>query len=200
MKRILSLVLAFMMVFGMIPAISFAADAAEYTVAEKIPATLDTSTSVNPWGAPVGKWVPMFGTADGQPNDGTWAAWSADSHYAEIVADGYKDLGALHLKSNVHKNVSVAIKPGLVAGESYTIGLWAKGTSNSGKVLASYSNGDFVIIGASQELGADWTYYEKTFTATTSVFNLMAADWGVTDIYVDNITIKNSAGDDLLAG
>ena len=202
MKRILSMVLALMMILGMVPAVSFAAAAAEYTVVDKVPVKLDTSVSYSPWGTPWASytWYPMYATGDGQPDGGTWGAWSADSHYAEIVADGYQDAGALHLKSNSGKNVSVAINACLTVDQTYTIGLWAKGTSNSGRVLASYGNGDFVIINTHADLGADWTYYEATFTANLNQFNLMAADWGVTDIYVDNITIKDANGVDMLQG
>ena len=202
MKRILSMVLALMMILGMVPAVSFAAAAAEYTIVEKDPVTLDTSVSYSPWGTPWASytWYPMYATADGQPDSGTWGAWSADSHYAEVVADGYQDAGALHLKSNSGKNVSVAINACLTVDQTYTIGLWAKGTSNSGRVLASYGNGDFAIIESFQNLGADWTYYEASFTANLNQFNLMAADWGVTDIYVDNITIKDANGIDMLQG
>jgi len=202
MKRILSMVLALMMILGMVPAVSFAAAAAEYTIVEKDPVTLDTSVSYSPWGTPWASytWYPMYATTDGQPDGGTWGAWSADSHYAEVVADGYQDAGALHLKSNSGKNVSVAINACLTVDQTYTIGLWAKGTSNSGRVLASYGNGDFAIIESFQNLGADWTYYEASFTANLNQFNLMAADWGVTDIYVDNITIKDANGIDMLQG
>lgn len=198
MKRILSMVLALMMILGMVPAVA----AAEYAVVDKIPVTLDTSVSYSPWGTPWASytWYPMYATGDGQPDGGTWGAWSADSHYAEVVADGYQDAGALHLKSNSGKNVSVAIHACLTVEQTYTIGLWAKGTSNSGRVLASYGNGDFTIINTHADLGTDWTYYEASFTANLNQFNLMAADWGVTDIYVDNITIKDANGVDMLQG
>ena len=202
MKRTLSMVLALMMILGMLPVIGLGADAAEYTVVDKVPVTLDTNVSYSPWGTPWASytWYPMYATGDGQPDGGTWGAWSSDSHYAEVVAEGYRDAGALHLKSNSGRNVSVGINACLAVNQTYTIGLWAKGTSNSGKVLASYGNGDFVIIGASAELGADWTYYEASFTANLNQFNLMASDWGVTDIYVDNITIKDADGVDMLQG
>jgi len=198
MKRIISMVLALMMILGVIPAVA----AAEYAVVDKVPVTLDTSVSYSPWGTPWASytWYPMYATADGQPDSGTWGAWSADSHYAEVVADGYQDAGALHLKSNSGKNVSVGINACLTVDQTYTIGLWAKGTSNSGRVLASYGNGDGAIISTFENLSADWTYYETSFTANLNQFNLVAADWGVTDIYVDNITIKDANGVDMLQG
>jgi len=198
MKRIISMVLALMMILGMVPAVS----AAEYAVVDKVPVNFDTSVSYSPWGTPWASytWYPMYATGDGQPDGGTWGAWSADSHYAEVVADGYQDAGALHLKSNSGKNVSVGINACLTVDQTYTIGLWAKGTSNSGRVLASYGNGDGAIISTFENLSADWTYYEASFTANLNQFNLMAADWGVTDIYVDNITIKDVNGIDVLQG
>ena len=66
------------------------------------------------------KWVPMFPA--GAPDNGHWAAWDAD-HYADIVAEGNFDMGALHLKSLAGVNTSVAIDLGMTPGEVYTIGM-----------------------------------------------------------------------------
>ena len=158
--------------------------------------TIDPSAMTGAYTAPA-SWTPMYPT--GTPDSGTWEGWN-DTHYAQITSEGYADPGALHLKSYSHKNTAVAIDAGMAVGKSYTLGLWAKGTSNSGKVLALYANGDPVIIGASDQLTADWSYYEITFTASISQINLMASDWGNTDIYIDNITLKGTDGKDLLAG
>ena len=157
---------------------------------------LDTEKMFSAYNAPNGVWSVMYPA--GAPNDSTWPAWD-DTHYGEIVKNGYKDPGALHLVSASHKNAAVAIGVDMTAGEEYTLGLWAKGSSNSGKVLFSYANGDPVIIGASA-LKAEWTYYEVAFTCSTTQLNIVAADWGETDIYIDNITLKNVRGEDLLAG
>jgi len=164
----------------------------------KVPITIDTSRQTGAYQAYEGHWVPMYPA--GAPDSGTWAAWNTGSHYAEIVEAGHYDVGALHLKSNSGKNVGVAIKANMVLGQSYTLGLWAKGTSNSGRVLALYANGDPAIIGSFNQLSADWKYHEITFTANVQQINLMAADWGVTDMYVDNITLKGADGVDLLSG
>ena len=141
-------------------------------------------------------WATFYPT--GNPQAGTWAAWASDSHYGQIVSEGYKDAGALNLKSNSGKNTGVAIHAGMTPGQQYTLGLWVKGTSNSGRVLAMYGNGDGVIIGASENLKAHWTYYEMTFTANLPQLNLVASDWGVSDLYIDNVTLKDVSGNDLL--
>lgn len=141
-------------------------------------------------------WATFYPT--GNPQAGTWAAWASGSHYGQIVSEGYKDAGALNLKSNSGKNTGVAIHAGMTPGQQYTLGLWVKGTSNSGRVLAMYGNGDGVIIGASENLKAHWTYYEMTFTANLPQLNLVASDWGVSDLYIDNVTLKDVSGNDLL--
>lgn len=176
-------------------------DFCEYVEAED-PAELmsiDTSVAYPSYGgAPTDRWSVMFEM--GEATD-AWPAWSSDRPYGEIVAEGYLDAGALHLASEISMNVSAAIGVNMVQGQTYTLALWAKGTSNSGRVLFSYGNGDTVIIGASAELGADWTYYEVTITADVrKQLNLVASGWGVTDVYIDNVTLKNADGVDLLAG
>ena len=159
---------------------------------------LDTATVANAYGGSLsGVWTPMYPT--GGPDSGTWPAWD-DVHYAEITANGYKDAGSLHLVSCAGKNTGIAINAGMTAGETYTLGFYAKGTVNTGKVLGMYANGDGTIISDTASFGAGWNYYEHTFTAEMSQINLVAADWGSVDIYVDNITLVDSNGTDLLAG
>ena len=94
----------------------------------------------------------------------------------------------------------MAIDAGMQVGQRYSLGLWAKGTSNSGRVLSLYANGDPVIISTPDQLTEDWSYYEISFTASFAQINLLASDWGNTDIYIDNITLKNADGVDLLSG
>ena len=160
--------------------------------------TLDAEAMANAYQAPNGVWTPMY--PSGTPTSGsTWLAWD-DTHYAEIVAAGYRDRGALHMKSASYKNTAVAIGVDMVVGETYTLGLWAKGISNSGKVLAQYGNGDPVVIAASTALTSDWSYYECVFTAGLTQLNLLAPDWGVTNIYIDHITLIGEDGVDLLEG
>ncbi len=171
---------------------------AEPETAGWIPAELNT-TIVSAYDCTdTQQWHPMYPA--GSPDGGTWAGWSASSHYGEVVAEGHNDTGALHLKSNVGKNAGVAINAGMTAGQKYTLSLWAKGTSNSGRVLSMYANGDPVIIGEAQNLTSEWKQYSITFTASQSQINIMAADWGVTDIYLDNITLQDASGNDLLSG
>ena len=176
-------------------------DFCEYVVRSE-PAELmqiDTSVAYPSYGgAPTDKWSVMYEI--GEPTQ-YWPAWNSDRPYGEIVAEGNLDAGSLHLASDGTKNVGVAIGVNMVEDQTYTLGLWAKGTSNSGKVLFSYGNGDAIIIGASQNLSADWTYYEVTVTADVrKQLNLVASDWGTTDVYIDNVTLKNADGVDLLAG
>ncbi len=154
-------------------------------------------------------WVPMF--PEGKPdNSTTWPDWDG-SHYGEIVETGYGDMGALHMVSAVGKNTGVAIYAGMTPGESYTLGLWVKGsTNNANKVLALYDNGDGVIVGNPQyspdgitgtpAITDSWTYVERTFTATQKQLNLIVPDWGNSEVYIDNITLKNGDGTDLLSG
>ena len=159
--------------------------------------TLDATAATSAYAAPKNVWTPMY--PSGSPDSTTWPAWD-DTHYGEIVPAGYRDRGALHLRSVSYKNTGVAIGLDMVVGESYTLGLWAKGNTNSGKVLALYSNGDLAIIAASTALTSDWSYYECVFTATTTQLNIVATDWGNTNIYLDNITLLDSNGVDLLDG
>lgn len=160
---------------------------------------LDDTMMTGAYTAYPGQWVPMYPT--GTPEEGsTWPAWSRDSHYGEIVDEGHNDIGSLFLKSSSFKNTGVAIDAGMTPGQQYTLGLWAKGMSNAGRVLALYANEGAVIIGTSQDLNEDWTYYEVTFTADIRQLNILAADWGETSVYIDNITLKDSSGVDLLAG
>ncbi len=160
-------------------------------------AQIDSTAMTGAYSAPADAWTPMYPT--GTPDNGTWEGWD-DTHFARIVAEGCQDPGALYLKSYYYKNTGVAIDAGMTAGERYTLGLWAKGTSDSGRVLALCANGDPLIIGNPRELTEEWSYYEITFTAGIRQINLMASDWGVTDIYIDNITLTDMAGNDLLDG
>ena len=147
------------------------------------------------------KWVPMFPA--GTPDYGHWAAWD-DTHYGEIVKEGNFDIGALHLESQAGVNAAVAINPGLTAGQTYTIGMWVKGTyTNYNRVLALYANGDPAIIDSTNYKSlssTQWTYFETTFTATNSQLSIMAVDFGNADLYIDNITLKDANGVDLLEG
>lgn len=210
MKRLLSIVICLTLIMSMMPAFGLSANAAEYTVMDKVPVTISTESTYSPWGATYGGgWVPMMGTESGQPDGGAFLAWS-DTYYAEIVSEGNQDVGALHIK-NVTSTVAVGINIGMTAGETYTLGMWVKGSAtNPNKVLSLYGNGDGTIIGAA-EYSADsvtasatisdqWTYVERTFTANLAQLNLWAANWGENDIYIDNITVKNSSGVDLMAG
>ncbi len=166
--------------------------------AAPVPCGLDTQTVYSAYNCTdAEQWHPMYPT--GSPDSGTWAAWNA-THYGEVVSDGYNDVGALHLQSEPGRNAGVTINAGMTPGKSYTLSFWAKGTSNSGRVLSMYANGDKVIIGASEELTADWSRYSITFTATLSQLNLLAADWGTTSLYIDNMTLLDASGSDLLEG
>lgn len=159
--------------------------------------TLDTSTACSAYTAPKYVWTPMF--PSGQPDSTTWPAWD-NSHFAEVSPVGYRDRGSLRLKSASYKNTAVAIGVDMVVGETYTLGLWAKGVSNSGRVLSQYANGNMVIVAGSTALNSDWTYYESVFTAELPQINLLATDWGITDIFLDHITLTDSDGVDLLKG
>ena len=169
------------------------------------PLAMDTSKLDDVYDAAADEWVPFTPYAAYQD---TWPAWEDGVNYGQIAANGYKDAGSLHLVSAAGKNVGAVINPGMVSGESYTIGMWVKGTANSNKMLAIYGNGDPCLIGNPEHCGevclssvpAEWTYIERTFTANRNSLAIFAADWGVTDIYIDNITLVNSAGVDLLAG
>ena len=174
--------------------------------------SIDTSLVAEPYKAYQGVWTPFCHyPAENGSWHGTWPAWDStieNSNYGEIVASGNKDDGALHLKSAPSRNTGVAIGVGMTAGQTYTLGMWVKGTASSNKMLGLYGNGDGVIIGnpnycadaVLSAVPADWTYVEKIFTADRSNLILVAADWGVTDIYIDNITLKGSDGVDLLSG
>ena len=169
------------------------------------PVTLDTQKLYDAYSALAGEWTPFSPYAAYQD---TWPEWESGINYGEIVADGYKDAGSLHLVSAGSKNTGVVINAGLVSGETYTIGMWVKGTANSNKMLGLYGNGNTCLIGNPNYCGdvclssvpADWTYIEASFTADRSGLAILAADWGVTDIYIDNITLKDSSGTDLLSG
>lgn len=159
-------------------------------------AALDTKVAVSAYNCAYSDhWSAMFPT--GKADSGTWAAWDS-GHYAQIVDEGHGDAGALHMVSVPGKNTGVAINAGMTAGQTYTLSLWAKGTSNSGRVLAQYANGDPVVIGTSDALSADWKYYEISFTAGISQLNIVASDWGNTSIYIDQITVTDSNGNSLL--
>lgn len=162
-------------------------------------ARLDTNTISSAYGKTLtDAWTPMYPT--GTPGDGTtWPAWD-ETHYAEVSANGYKDAGSLHLVSCATKNTGVAIQAGMTVGETYTLGFYAKGTVNTGRVLALYGNGDGILIANTAALKPGWNYYEHTFTAGLSQINIVAADWGSVDIYLDNITLTNSDGEDILSG
>lgn len=159
--------------------------------------TLDATASTSAYNAPKNVWTPMY--PSGAPDNTTWPAWD-ETHYGEIAPIGYRDRGSLHLRSVSYKNAGVAIGLNMLPGESYTLGLWAKGNSNSGKVLSLYANGDLAIVPAHTAFASDWSYYECVFTATTAQLNIVATDWGNTNIYLDNITLLDSNGVDLLDG
>lgn len=139
---------------------------------------------------------------------GTWPTWSVDANYGEIVEEGYEDSGALHLVSTPSKNTGVVIDAKMVKGETYTLGMWVKGEASTNKALSLYNNGDPVLIGNPEycgdvcltEVPDEWTYIEKTITARVSGLAILAADWGIADIYIDGLTLKNSSGVDVLHG
>lgn len=159
--------------------------------------TLDATAAAGAYSAPKYVWTPMY--PSGSPDSSTWEVWN-DTHYGEIVDIGYRDRGALHLRSISYKNAGVAIGLDMEMGESYTLGLWAKGNTNSGRVLGLYGNGDLAIIATSTALTSDWSYYECTFTADIPQLNIVASDWGNTNIYLDNISLVDKNGVDLLDG
>ena len=178
---------------------------ADSAVTGQHPVTLDTTKIGDGYGsAPGDEWVPFAPTGVFDANYG-FNAWT-DSYYCEIVADGYKDAGSLHMV--ISQNTAVVINAGMVSGEQYTIGMWVKGTASSNRVLGLYGNGDPAIIGnpeycgevAASTVPADWTYLERTFTANTNSIVLHGNGWGPADIYIDNVTLKNSSGLDLLSG
>lgn len=160
------------------------------------PVFLDTVNCASHGSCTSPYWATFYPT--GTPTGGTWEAWNSASHFGEVANEGYKDAGALHLKSNIGKNTAVSIHAGMIPGQTYTLGMWVKGTSNSGRVLGMYGNGDAVIIGPSEDLAAQWKYYELTFTANLPQLNLICTDWGISDLYIDNITLKDSSGKDVL--
>ncbi|MBR4017498.1 MAG: SGNH/GDSL hydrolase family protein, partial [Oscillospiraceae bacterium] len=174
-------------------------------VTGQYPVMLDTTKIGNGWGsAPGDEWVPFAPTGEFDPAYG-FNAWT-DTYYCEVVADGYKDAGSLHMV--ISQNTAVVINAGMVSGEQYTIGMWVKGTATSNRVLGLYGNGDPAIIGnpeycgevAASTVPAEWTYLEKTFTANTNSIVLHGNGWGPADIYIDNITLKNSSCQDLISG
>ncbi|MBQ8909772.1 MAG: hypothetical protein IJY91_01880, partial [Oscillospiraceae bacterium] len=211
--RLLCLLLTGILSVSMVPLCPLLANAAVETeaVTKTVPVSIDPSQKTSAYECTdPDHWIPMYPT--GQPdNSSTWPEWD-DTHYAQILYEGYKDIGALHMVSAVQKNTAVAIYAGLTAGTSYTLGLWVKGsTNNTNKVLALYGNGDGVLIGqpeyspdgtvSSSAITEDWMYVEKTFTATGGQLNLLVPDWGNTELYIDNITLKrNSISKDLLSG
>ena len=172
---------------------------------KQYPDVLDTSLLSSSGQAD--QWVPFspYGTYQS-----TWPAWD-DTRYGQIVADGFRDAGSLHLVSSASHNTGVVINPGMTVGEIYTLGLWVKGSSaNANKVLSQYGNGDGTIVGNAQysadgitgsaTVSSQWQYVERSFTALKTSLALFAVDWGVNDLYIDNITLKNAQGEDLLAG
>jgi len=159
--------------------------------------TIDTDKMCGAYAAPKYVWTQMYPA--GTPDNNTWPAWD-DTHYGKIAPAGYRDRGSLYLKSASYKNVGVSIGLDMTVGETYTLGLWAKGVSNSGKVLSQYANGNIIIIGGSTALNTEWTYYECKFIAEIPQLNIMASDWGVTSIYIDNITLTDSTGKDVMKG
>ncbi len=165
-----------------------------------VPDTIDTSKSCSTFGgAPTDGWYKAFynGAAGG-----AWPEWN-ENVYGEIVAEGNQNAGALHLKNVIGSVTSVGIGVDTVAGQQYTLGLWAKGTSNSGRVLCDYADGvENVIIATDQDISADtWNYYEISYTAGASKqVTLSVWSWGESDIYIDNVTLKDANGVDLLKG
>ena len=197
--RLLCLVLAAILAFSVIPLgilRAFAAQEGE-SVTKTVPQSIDPSLKTSAYECTyTDQWIPMFPA--GQPDNSTWPEWD-DTHCAQIVYEGYQDIGALHLVSSPGKNTGVAINAKMTAGQKYTLGMYVKGKSDSGKVLALYANGDPVVIGDAQNLTSGWHYYEISFTATVSQLNILVPDWGNSDIYIDNITLKNWYGKDILA-
>jgi len=162
-----------------------------------VPITLDTDKKSSAYNCGYKEWVAMYPT--GSPDNGTWAVWDS-VHYGEVAVQGKNDPGSLHLISSPGRNTGAAINAGMTPGQKYTLSFWAKGTSNSGRVLAMYANGDQVIIAEAAKLTADWSRYSITFTASLSQLNILAADWGNTSLYLDNITLLDAGGNDLLDG
>ena len=206
--RWLSLVLAVILAWSLMPASALAATETEM---KTVAVSIDSGLMVGAYECKdTDRWVPMF--PSGQPdNSTTWPVWD-DSHYATVIYQGYQDIGALYMKSAVQKNTAVAICANLTPGRSYTLGMWVKGsTNNPNKVLALYGNGNGTIVGAAEysednavsaaTISQQWTYVEKNFTADRSQLNLLVPDWGDTEVYIDNITLKRySWSQDVLGG
>ncbi len=160
--------------------------------------SVDAALRTDAYGATEKQWLPMYPT--GSPDDYTWCSWDAQTNYAAVVSEGCGDVGSLYMRSSPYKNTGIAIQAGMTVGKVYTLGLWAKGTSDSGRVLGLYANSDAAVIGTSDRLQEEWTYYEVSFTATVSQLSLVASDWGTTELWLDNITLTDESGNDLLAG
>ena len=183
----ISIFLIFALILSVFSGVTLQAE----TVTVKDSTLLDSDTVVSAYDCTQqNKWCVMF--PSGTPG-GTWPAWDS-THYGDIATEGYQDAGSLHLVSAPTRNTGVAIHAGMTPGEIYTLSLWAKGTSNAGRVLGLYANGDHVIIQSHEQLSTQWQKYAVTFTATLAQLNILAVDWGDTELYIDNITLTDKNG------
>ena len=142
-------------------------------------------------------WTPMY--PEGKPDSANWPEWKADTatHFATVANVGFRDAGALHMKTEKGKNVAVSIDAGMKPGETYILTLWAKGISDASAALALYGNGDATVIDGVQ-LKENWNTYSVSFEATSRSLSLYAPGQGATELFVDNVMLTDSNGTDLL--
>ena len=147
--------------------------------------------------------------ADSYPGSDAWYVAKSGAGTAEIVEDG-RDKGALHFVRTVAGEGGTETLLGfeLSGAETrdYTLTLYAKGSVTAGTEISFYQSDSSQVKPFSAGLNAEWTEYSQTLHITKpdegyAVFIINFGGYvGASDLYIDNITLTDSNGKDVLCG
>ena len=147
--------------------------------------------------------------ADSYPGTDAWYFITPGKGTAEIVEDG-RDKGALHFVKTMDgaggtETVLGFDLSGAETGD-YTLTLYAKGSVTGGAEISFYQSENNQVKPFSVGLNAEWIEYSQTLHITktegqSTLFRINFGGYvGVSDLLVDNITLTDSNGKDVLCG
>jgi len=137
---------------------------------------------------------------DGDFETGDADYWNATQDTAVVTAAAYTGDYGIKLAGNGGWGGMASQTFNTVAGNTYTVTLWAKAVSEGVNVSFIDSNKQKLLNDQGKQIGkwitnTEWTQYTLTFTATTSTttINFNGGNTGVAEIvYVDDITVTEN--------
>jgi beta-glucanase (GH16 family) len=125
------------------------------------------------------------------------ATWPAEADFELTTSDVHAGDYALHVDvtSPGTNPWDAQLSQGdlsLIAGNSYTVSLWAKSTSNDSVNVAVINAADFTVYGSKVlDLTSMWTHYEFDFTAPVNAITSLNIDMGehIGEYYFDDVML-----------